>query len=138
MFIKEMLLTFLRVQPLSRFVYWCRSNYGKKLRGSRSLLSDEHERRLREIGFEFDIPPNFIRKAAMLKVCNAKWEKRFNLLLKFKEKYGHLHVPRKAVLKADSGFGEWCHKQVSCIRKGSVPLNLPHIFSRNKYSGPLH
>ena len=71
-----------------------RKEFLKSANGEESLLSADHIERLSSLGFNFNIKPVLT------------WDQRFEQLLKFKEEFGHVRVPRQ-----HQGLGKWIAEQ---------------------------
>jgi hypothetical protein len=83
---------------LSKWAKRQRYQYKLKQEGKHSTLSDERELKLVDLGFEWDIR-------------YTVWEERFDELLEFKRKYGHMSVP--IVFPEFPKLGSW----VKCARR---------------------
>ena len=93
---------------------WCanqRAYMKKKMAGDevgRRCVPDENERRLRDIGFDFDPQGS---------TCRMPWEERFEQLRQFKEIHGHCWPAEKECIDKFEGLYQWCTHQRSLMRK---------------------
>lgn len=76
---------------------WVSRMRASKLAGNRKFLTEEQEARLEELGFDWT--PEL-----------TKWNKRYDELLNFYEKYGHINVPYS--YDYSKGLGGWVKRQM--------------------------
>ncbi len=84
-------------KKLGEWVTDQRRQYKHKAAGRSSLLSDERERKLNEIGFVWSLRNR------------TDWNERFQQLVRFKEAEGHCVVPQMYSL--NKALGKWVSKQ---------------------------
>eukprot|EP00429_Kryptoperidinium_foliaceum_P036643 CAMPEP_0176178096 /NCGR_PEP_ID=MMETSP0120_2-20121206/91256_1 /TAXON_ID=160619 /ORGANISM="Kryptoperidinium foliaceum, Strain CCMP 1326" /LENGTH=1067 /DNA_ID=CAMNT_0017516245 /DNA_START=166 /DNA_END=3371 /DNA_ORIENTATION=+ len=72
-------------------------------------LTPERLRRLEAIGFEWKV------KNKMKRYYDKQWDSMFQQLLDFKQKYGHVNVPKR--YPENLKLGTWCHTQRIQYRK---------------------
>jgi len=89
--------------PLARWVKTQRASYRNE------ALTPEHLQQLISIGFEFIAP-----KQAAVK----SWDERFQDLVDYHEKFGHLNIPR--VDKVNAPTRSWIRNQITAFRKGTL------------------
>lgn len=72
-------------------------------------LSEEKVKNLQELGFDFELkaPPRKRKRG------KTKWELRFDELVEFKEKHGHLNIP--PVYGPNPSLGPWISESPSSL-----------------------
>jgi len=96
-------------QELSKWVVRQRALYRNKTRGQFSSLTDEKEKMLRDIGFVFNSHKSELPRRSLYTLFAGKWEAKYAELVKFREKNGHVHVPRRR--KGCEALGSWAQRQ---------------------------
>jgi len=83
------------------------------MRNSRRKISAEHIEKLEGAGFEWKAPdPTYeqIYSARRQAEDEKAWDKKFDMLLQFKQKNGHCDVPQKSKF-GDGKLGYWVNNQ---------------------------
>lgn len=96
---------------LAKWVHNQRSYYRKKKMGEQSSLSDEREKKLCDMGFEWD-ETKVIRK-------RRTWEMHFADLLQYNERNGHCQVP---ITDETGRLGTWVSEQRWSQHTGKLSL----------------
>ena len=97
-------------QVLARWVGDQRKQMKAKSEGKPSILTDEREQRLRDVGFVFNTRTREHLRNSVLIRFQDRWNDCFQRLLQFKEQFGHAAVPRR--WKADKDLASWAMRQV--------------------------
>ena len=94
-----------RHQKLRVWIYNQRREYKKKLREKPSQMSSERIKALENIGFVWNMD------------YDTKWQQRFQELVEFNKKHGHMKVPLD---KKNKQLGQWVKHQKYQYRKKSL------------------
>ena len=90
-------------KKLGEWVTDQRRQHKYKISNKSSLLTDERERKLNEVGFIWSLRNR------------TDWNHRFEELIKFKQEYGHCIVPQ--LFTQNKGLGKWVSKQREQYRR---------------------
>ena len=90
-------------KKLGEWVTDQRRQHKYKITNKSSLLTDERERKLNEIGFIWSLRNR------------TDWNQRFEELVKFKQEYGHCVVPQ--LFEQNKALGKWVSKQREQYRR---------------------
>jgi Helicase associated domain len=82
-------------KPLAIWVMTQRCQQSLKLRGKKFKLTDEREKQLNEIGFQWRV--------------NEEWDNRYDQLVQYRNQHGHCNVPQ--LYPPNEPLGPWVMKQ---------------------------